>query len=192
MELTADQVERIEAEIAKQPPEVQQRYREMVAKGQSPRFAIMAAMQSAPLTRQSDRTFNASRRYHMNHLKPWALDYYLREAKKAGISTQGKFYVGGLGRPTNSDAWVSSVDDVRAACAARQLSSSGLVEVQGPSVDPPQPKPMAEDIQLEYVARKMAQDPQLVADCKRNPEKLQKLKAEAVDRHAKRRSPRTR
>lgn len=186
MELNEQQLAMIEAEVLRQEPHVQQRYRNIVAKGESPRMAIMLAMQKAPLTRQSDKTFGKKRRQVMESgMKPWMLDRYLKMAKQAGISTQGKYYVGGLGRPTDPMAWVSTVDDAKQVCRLKNLSASGLIEHEGHEVEPPRRVRMAPDVQKEYVARALAGNPSLAAACKKDPAKLRSVAAEVVDRHAK-------
>jgi len=184
MTITTQQLELIESEIARQPDAVQQFYRAMIKKGESPRFAHMCAIRRAPETRYSDKTFNKQRRIHMNSMSPMNRKKYLEMAKKAGISTQGKFYVGGLGRATDPMAWVSTVDEARDVCRAKNLTAEGLVSHVGTKTDPPKRARMANDIVSRYVARELAKDPQRAAKCKADPAQLAKVQAEVVDRHA--------
>jgi len=188
-ELSPSQLAQIESELRNQPAQVKAHYLKMVEAGESPRFALMCSMQRAPLTRQSDKTFGKKRREIMESgksgLKPWMLDRYLKLAKQAGISTQGKYYVGGLGRPTDPMAWVSTVDDAKEVCKLKNLNASGLVEHVASPVPDRKRVRMAPDVQREYVARALAQDPALAAKCKKDRAALQKVAAEVVDRHAK-------
>jgi hypothetical protein len=183
--MDAIQLSLIESEIERQHPTVQEFYRDMVRKGESPRFAAMCAMRSAPLTRYSDKTFNKQRRQIMGNMKPKQRDAYLKMAKQAGISTQGKYYVGGLGRPSDPTAWVSTVDEVKDVCRAKNLTAEGLVKCDGYSVEGKPRVAMAEDVQMRFAREYMAKDPRLAAACKADPARLAKLKAEVVDRHAK-------
>ena len=185
IELSGQQLAQIEAEIARQPESVQKFYREVVAKGESPRFAAMVAMRSAPLTRYTDKTFGKKRLDVMHKMKPKMRDAYLDMAKKAGISTQGKYYVGGLGRPTDPMAWVSTVDDAKQVCKIKNLSAEGLVHNQGTQVDPPKKSRMAPDVQRDLVRRKLAQDPCLAEACAKDPPKLRRVAAAVVDQHAR-------
>jgi len=184
MQLNPQQIEQIEAEISRQPDYVQHHYYMMVAKGESPRFAAMCAMRKAPETRYSDRTFNASRQEHMNGMLDWQREAYLKMAKRAGIATQGKYYVGGLGRPTDPEAWVSTVDDVKEVCKRKRLTSDGLVRHESAPASYPR-KPLAEDVCKTLVERRIKADPSLAAKCKADPKILDRVKSEVLDRHTK-------
>lgn len=183
MTLTQTELERIEHEIIRYDDETQDRYYDMVASGQNPRFALMAACQQAPGTRHTNRTFCASRdRYMRDTMKPKMRDKYLKQAKKAGISTTGKYYVGGLGRPTDPAAWVSSVDDAKSVCKKKNLTANGLVEHQGTPM-PPQKTRLAPDIRDRILQEKMARDPALAAKCRSDPHAMRLAQEEVVDRH---------
>lgn len=184
-ELTQQQIEQIEYEVSKQPEHVQEHYRMMVENGQSPRFALMCAMKAPPGTRYTDKTFNKARREIMGNMKPKMRKAYLEMAAKAGISTQGKFYVGGLGRPTDPAAWVSTIDDVKDVCKARNLTASGLVSHQGHEGTYKRKK-LAGDIKRRLVRQRLGADPALAAKCAKDRRELLRVEAEVVDRHAKR------
>lgn len=189
MDLSPQQLDRIVGEVAQLPLEQQTFYWSMVEKGESPRFALMCACRRAPLTRQSDKTFCKKRREIMESgksgMKPWMLDRYLKLAKDAGISTQGKFYVGGLGRPTDPMAWVSTVDDAKTVCKLKNLNAEGLVEHTAQPLPAPPRVEMAPDVRKAYVAQELAADPSLAATCKTSPRKLREVEAAVVARHAK-------
>lgn len=184
MELSPQEIERIEREVMQYPEHVRERYWDMVANGQSPRFAIMCACQQAPMTKYSDKTFNAERQLTMRKMHPKQQAAYLAMAKKAGISTQGKFYVGGLGRPTDPAAWVSTVDDAVSVCKAKNLTADGLFHHKGHDVPPPKKKPLAKDIVNRLVEKKLAGDPGLASACQRDPSHIQKVAREVRDRHS--------
>lgn len=186
MTITSQQLELIEAEISRQPEDVQRFYKSMIRKGESPRFAHMCAMRRAPQTRYTDRTFNKQRRINMEAMSPINRDKYLRMAKQAGINTQGKYYVGGLGRATDPMAWVSTVDEARDVCRAKNLTAEGLVKHNAvKDVGPASRARMAPDIVSRFVEQKLAKDPRLAAKCKADPAALSKVQAEVVDRHAR-------
>lgn len=187
-ELTKQQIEQIEYEVSKQAEHVQEHYRLMVENGQSPRFALMCAMREPPGTRYSDKTFNKARREVMANMKPKMRKAYLDMAAKAGISTQGKFYVGGLGRPTDPAAWVSTIDDVKDVCKAKNLTATGLVRHQGHEAQYKR-KPLAGDIKRRLVHQRLGADPALAAKCAKDQRELLRVEAEVVDRHAKRGTP---
>lgn len=178
------QMDQVEAEISRQTDEVQRHFYTMIANGQTPRFAAMCAMRKAPMTQYSDRTFNQCRMETMNAMPEWQREAYVKIAQRAGIATQGKFYVGGLGSATDKRAWVSTVDEVKAVCRERHLSADGLVH----HVASPQPYKrvrLAADVCRELVGRRLAADPALAAACKKDPAKLRRVEGEVVDRHTR-------
>jgi len=183
MTLTTQELERIEREVLQYPVWVQKHYYVMVANGQSPRFALMCACQQAPGTRYTDRTFNVERHQVMNEMKPKTREKYLQQARQAGISTQGKYYVGALGRPTDRRAWVSTVDDATAVCREKNLTAEGIVKHNGWQV-PPKKKRMADDLRDAYVRERLSHDAPLAAKCAGDPRELRRVQDEVVDRHA--------
>jgi len=187
MELTTQELERIEREVLRYPVWVQEHYYTMVANGQSPRFALMCACQQAPGTRYTDRTFNVERHQVMNEMKPKMRDKYLQQARKAGISTQGKYYVGALGRPTDARAWVSTVDEATAVCRAKNLTADGIVKHNGWEV-PPKRKRLADNLRDAYVRERLSQDVPLAAKCASDPREMRRVQDEVVDRHGSSRS----
>lgn len=182
--LTTTELERIEREVLTYPEYVQQRYYDMVAAGQSPRFALMCACQKAPMTRQSDRTFNVERQQVMSQMKPKMRDKYLKLAKQSGIATQGKYYVGALGRPTDPMAWVSTVDEAKAVCKAKNLTASGIVEHKGHQVDPPKKIRMAQDIKDRMGQAAVSHDVKAAERYAKDPSYRTRVQAEVEDRHA--------
>ena len=105
--------------------------------GQSPRFAAIAACQRAPGTKGSDRAFNEHARRRMDRMHATNQERILGIAKRAGINTQGKYYVGGLGRYNDPAAWVSTTDDILSVAKARNLNVEGSVNHTATPVGPP-------------------------------------------------------
>lgn len=153
-------------DIAVARDDVKAHYRRMVAAGQSPRFAEMAALQKPPGTRGTDRAFMEGRLNNeqfasMNN--PLARRI-LREAKAAGISTSGKFYMGGLAdRRAHLDpkAWVDSVSDIKRVAQERDLHVQGIVEYTPPEKPPAKSKDIAPDILREQVRKEIQRNPSL-------------------------------
>lgn len=185
MNLTQSELERIEREVLRYDSETQHRYYDMISMGQNPRFALMAACQQAPDTRHTNRTFNVERHQVMNEMKPKMRDEYLNQAKRAGISTQGKYYVGALGRPTDPAAWVSTVDDAKSVCKKKNLTAQGIVEHKGVT-PPPKKKPrLAPDIKDQLVRKRLAQDGALADKCAKDGRAYRRLQDEVVSRHGR-------
>lgn len=153
-------------DIANAPPSVQAHYRRMVAAGQTPRFAEMAALQQPPGTKGTDRAFMQGRLNNeqfsdMNG--PLALRM-LREAKAAGISTSGKFYMGGLADKRahlDPKAWVESVADIKRVAQERDLHVQGIVEYTPPEKPPAKSVDIAPDILREQVRKELKANPSM-------------------------------
>lgn len=178
----------IEQEIGRQPEEIQFHFWNLIASGNDWPMAHMLAMRQAPQTMHTDKTFNESRREYMNDkLVSPQMQGYLKIAKQAGISTQGKYYVGGLGRPNDPMAWVSTVDDVKEVCRKKNLTARGLVQHQGTQV-PPKKTRMAEDIVQGYIQKQLSSQPSSRAGAPtaiRSQRQLQQLRAEVLEKHSK-------
>ena len=126
--------------------------------GQSPRFAAIAACQRAPGTKGSDRAFNEHARRRMDRMHATNQERILGIAKRAGINTQGKYYVGGLGRYNDPAAWVSTTDDILSVAKARNLNVEGSVNHTATPVGPPKKVRLAEDLIEDQMAHYL-QDP---------------------------------
>jgi hypothetical protein len=154
--------------------------------GVDPRFAHMRACRRTPGVTNMDRQFGISYGKYM-HGMGRNLDKIVRIAQKAGISTQGKFYVGGLGRYNDPAAWCSSAEDVFTAAKVKKLNLSGPLNFQGASDAPPPAKrttDLAPDIMQGLVKRYVKDDPGLAERIK-NPRQMRKLKEQIVAKHAK-------
>lgn len=178
-------LEMIEAEMEDQPLEIYNRYRDMIAEGQSPVFAQMAAMQWAPTMGNSDRSFCKGQREKMLGMNPKARDEIQRRAGLAGINTDGKYYVSGLGKYTDSEAWVTSSEDVLNVAKRRNLNIRGAINHK--SVDkmegPPPKKALADDIADGYIRDHLKNSPRDVEKVHKNPKYLKEIKEMVVDMH---------
>lgn len=99
---------------------VQSEYERMREQGESHNFAEMLATRSFPGIR-TDSTWNAGR-CNGNQFEDTPLrgDFYLEEAKKAGMNPVGMTYLPSLARfPGDPEAWVSGRGDVQRICDQR-------------------------------------------------------------------------
>lgn len=175
----------IEDEVQGLEPEQQALFFRSIANGTSPQMAIGFATNHAPVMKGSDRTLNQTQRRNMNNMNEKNRNNIQKIAGKAGISTQGKFYVGGLGRYNDPAAWVSTYDDAYSVCKARNLTATSIVYHKGTPV-PPVRKRMADDIVEDYIGKELAADPKLRESVKKNPGKhLKELKEKVIAEHSK-------
>ena len=140
-------------------PEVQALYEQMRQRGTSHTLAEMFALRSPPGTRFTEKAFLEGRKMNMDD----PVDRLaVQRAHAAGISTQGKVYIGGLadGRgPADPAAWVSSADDVLAVAKRRQLKVEGALRYDPGPVQEKEPKyKIAPDI-MRRLMRKYRKDP---------------------------------
>lgn len=170
-------------DIARQPVAVQERFEKLVRGGATYRFAAMCACQQAPGTANTDRAFSRERRAYMENMSPALRDRLVATARKAGINTSGKFYVGGLGRYTDPAAWVSTIDDAVEVCKRKNLTATGLVNRKGTPVER-EPVALAPDLKSRIVKARLAADAQLRAGVSRSPRKLQELEKRIEDEHS--------
>ncbi len=146
-------------------------------------FAAMNACRRAPGAANSDRNFNEKARRRMNGMSQTNLSKIVRIAQQAGIRTQGKFYVGGLGRYNDPAAWVSTSDDVLDVAKRRNLTVQGAVKHQGHEVPPPKPKRLADDLVNRYVKKRLASEPATREKVKKNPKYLREVREQVIDKH---------
>lgn len=173
----------LEAEIKQLGPEAHQYFLEMVAGGCEAPLAHMLIFQEAPMMKGSDKSFNESMRMKMNNMLGRNRDKAVEVAQRAGVNTNGKYYVGGLGTYTDPAAWVSTVDDVKEVCRKRNLNASGLVDHKARQVEPPKKKPLADDIVDRFVKKELA-DPKVSELVRRGRLSPQALREKAVATHA--------
>lgn len=139
-------------------------YRKMILAGQSPRFAEMCALQCPPGVRGTDRAVMQGR-YNMewlNDLSPANQKRVLAAAKKAGISTSGKYYQSGLADhrgPADPAAWIDSAADIKKVAQQRNLHVTGIVEHVARDVPPPESKPLSDRLMKKAMQHYRKQNP---------------------------------
>jgi hypothetical protein len=154
-------------DIACASKEVQDHYRACIADGQSPRFSEMVSLGIAPGTLGSDRAFQQGRLdgNWLDQLPTKQARRMLREAKSAGISTEGKYYMSGLANASghrDPAAWVSDRADVLKVAKERRLELKGAVNYTPSDPAPrPQPKGLNPRLVSELAKKEMARDPGL-------------------------------
>jgi hypothetical protein len=166
-------------EIACANSSAQAHYRQMIRDGQGERFAIMCSLQVATGTKGSDRAFMEGRlnNQQLDDMPVNQAQYIAREARGAGISIEGKYYVGGLadGRGwRDPEAWVSSSDEILKVAKKRRRMVQGSVSYD-PGPQAPERKAMSERLIKEYVAKERKTDKKTSAA---------DLRAKVVEKHA--------
>ena len=160
-------------------------YEELISKGNNPGFAAMLAMQKPAGTKGTEKAFLEGQHNWADRLsEPTAISLF-NAAKKAGISSQGKKYIGGLGKATDPMAWVSTQDDVRTALKAKGLSSTGSINYKSPDQEFKSRKRMGDDIVQDFTMRELAKDPVLAEKVRKNPKKIREVQEKVIEKHSK-------
>tara|TARA_Y100000361_G_scaffold148573_1_gene161593 strand:- start:88 stop:642 length:555 start_codon:yes stop_codon:yes gene_type:complete len=160
-------------------------YEHLISEGNNPGFAAMLAMQRPAGAKGTERAFLEGQQHWADSLSYNCAEALHRIAKESGISTQGKKYIGGIGRPNDPMAWVSTQDDVRTALKAKGLSATGGVNYKAPEREFKKRKRMADDLVHEYTAKELKKDPSLAEAVRKNPEKLKEVKEKVINKHTK-------
>lgn len=150
--------------------------------GTAPVWAAMTATGHGTRMNNSEGAFFEHARKRMENWSPWQKKSHHEAARKAGISTQGKVHVGGLGAPDNPDSWVSGTDDIRAVAKKRNLTIKGHINHQGQAV-PPKHVPLAPDLVEEMVSHERSQDPDLDRRCSRDETALRRLRGLVTEKY---------
>jgi hypothetical protein len=168
-------------DIQKARPSVQKHYIEMISHGVAPRLAEMLALQQPPGVRGTDRALMEGRlnNEQFDRMPKDHAQKMLAAAKKAGISTSGKYYSAGLADkrgPADPAAWVDSVHDIKRVAMQRNLSVSGAVEHKGIPMPRPKSKPLSERLTREMMK----------VEAKRRPTMKQgELREYVIDRYGR-------
>jgi hypothetical protein len=167
-------------DIQDAPRSVQKEYLELVAKGNSPRFAEMLALQQPPGVKGTDRAFMEGRlnNQQFNDMPPIQARYVKKAAESAGVSVAGKYYCAGIAdsrRWRDPEAGVSGVDDVKRVAAKRRLHVTGSIEYTPPPSAPPQRISLAEDIIKDEMKRYKKANPKA---------KDGELREQIIEKHA--------
>lgn len=150
-------------------------------------WAMRSACRRSTLMMGSDQAFCRGERRKMESMTPALLARRQKLAQEAGISTQGKFYVGGLGRPNEPGAWVSTVDEARHTAEVKNLECDGVVTRSHRETGDGglKPVPLAADIRDRLVQQRLSQDPGLASRCAASPRRLEDVRREVVARHGR-------
>lgn len=165
-------------------PNVVIMYDMMIDQGTTPRFAQMLALQSPPMTKNTERSFNEGTHEWADRLTKTSQDYIFQMAKSANISTQGKVYKSGLGKPNDPMAWVSGPDDVVKACKAKGYSVSGAVNHKEGTRDPKRVR-MSKECLAGYVNQYTGADPSLAEKVKKSKKAKKDLEGKIIEKHSK-------
>jgi hypothetical protein len=176
--------DRFKSECEERGPACAEFYDSLIDKGSNPGFAAMLALQQPCGTKGTDRTFLENTHGWADRMWPDNAKQLHKIAKRAGISTQGKIYKGGLGGASDPMAWVSDTSDVLAAAKAKGYTVTGAVEYDAPKQRPKR-KRLAADIRETYVAKELMRDPGLAEKARKNPKKLQELREKVVEKHSR-------
>jgi hypothetical protein len=180
----------IPAEVAERGPRAISIYEQVIANGETERFAIMCACQQAPGSKNTDRAFSQGQVEKMQRMPKRTRDNIIRLAKSAGIQTDGKFYMGGLGGYTNPAAWVSSAEDVITSCKVQNKGVEGVLNYKVPRPQEPVPvqsKPLADELVGEMAQKEMQADPALAARVKKNPKARRELREKVIAKYGPKR-----
>ena len=155
-------------DIAAAPKSVQDHYLAMIADGQTPMFAEMAALQSPPGTKASERAFLEGRQNGewLNRLPPAQAKRMLAAARSAGVNPAGKYYFGGIADKRgiyDPKAWISDASDVKRVAEERGLDVEGAVthKASGRTFGKNRDVPLAKDIVERETAKELLKDPSL-------------------------------
>lgn len=173
-------------------PQQQARYVKLRQAGNSDAFAQMLTEQRPPGIKGENARFLNGRQNgeDIEDMSPLTRKKLLENAKKAGVSVQGKRYISQLARrgvPCDPLALVSDLDDVKARARAmgRQVCTMEQAQDMDYQGSPPRSVALAEDIVQEEVAKRIAKDPSL----KKVPKA--KIREQVIDKHALKRKART-
>lgn len=143
-------------DIQQASEEVRAHYLDMIANGVASRLAEMLALQQPPGLRGTDRTFMEGRlnNEQFDRMPKDHAQNIITLAHRAGINPNGKYYCSGLADkrgPSDPEAWVDSVADVKRVAAKRNLTVSGAVEHKGTPMPRPKSKPLSERLTREMM-----------------------------------------
>lgn len=176
-------------------PDARALFDRLIAEGKTPEAAAMYACQQAPGTKNTDRAFSQGQQRKMEGMTPWLRKALQDEARKAGVNTSGKFYVGGLADrhkgPRDPAAWVSSAEDVLTVCKAKNLHCDGVLNHKAVTKErPPKEKEgVAPDI-VNLLARQAVQkDPALRERVQKHKHAGRELQEQIVDQHTRKKQP---
>ena len=155
----------IPSDVAECGHEAIEIYKKAIANGSSEKFAIMVALQQAPSLQGTESQFMHGRMTEGGDtMIPDQRRQAEKEARQAGISTSGKFYMGGLADKRgykDAGAWVGSRSDVLNTAKRRKLELRGQVNYTPPVKAKPKRKDISDRALRELTKKEMAKNPSL-------------------------------
>ena len=175
-------------------PSARKLFEKLLKAGKTPAAAAMYACQQPPGSRFTDRAFCQGQRRKMEGMSPMVGGLLHKTARAAGIDTNGKYYMSGLGRATDPAAWVTCAQDVLNVAKERNLNVDGALRHQAVKreVAPKEGGGVAPDILNELEAKSLAADPALREKVKKNPRARHELRAALTEKHGRRKRPKRR
>lgn len=150
-------------------PAIQLHYEQCLANGCTEKLAEAMAFRQGPALR-TDAAFlqghSNGNQFAGGGMQERIGNFYASRARKAGVSTQGKIYLGGLAAfPGDPKAWVADRGDVEKVLDERGWSAAGSVNRQKREpereVDVRVKGGVAPDILDREVARAIAKEPEI-------------------------------
>ena len=133
------------------------KYQKLLSESCPAKFAEMVVCRQPPGVRGTDRSLMEGRlnQQWLDDMPRDHAQHILGEARRAGVSASGKFYMSGLADkrgPADPGAWVDSVSDVKRVAKARNLTVTGICEHKGEPVPRPKPKRLSARLTREMMA----------------------------------------
>lgn len=176
-----------ELELSELSPAQRKHYDLCLTNGTAPKMALMLASRHGPEMKGSDRAFNEGARRKMESMP--AVNRKIHElARQAGISTDGKYHVSGLGRYDNPLAWCSTIEDAKLSVKMQGLNATGLFEYTAPEQPPAERVPLAPDLVAAAVSERLSQPEHSKVRTlppKQRAEAVAALKSQVVSEHGR-------
>lgn len=195
MSAIADDVRRemLEADVDRCGPAARAMFDELIAKGETPEWAAMCACRQPPGSKNTDRAFSQGQQRKMERMNPLTRQKMQVLAKRAGINTDGKYYMSGLGKYDNPAAWVSCAEDVVTSCKVQNLSVEGAVNHTPRNLRPEtkaKSEPaLAEPLIAEMTEKYLKNDPGLREKVAKNKHARQELREKVIEKHGRPKRP---
>lgn len=158
----------------------------IIARGETPEWAAMCALQQPPGASNTDRAFCEGQRERMDKISDVNKRALKERLRKKGFEPGNKFHVSGLGPVDDPNAWVSCADDVLAVAKAKNLDVQGAVRRKAVEKDPKKKDvPLANDIVRRIGQDYIAKDPVLAEKCRKSQKARQELKERIIATHGK-------
>ena len=155
-------------DIAAASEQVKAHFLKMIAEGQTSRWSEMCALQMPPGVRGTDRAVMQDRNNGewLDKMPPKQARKILGDAKHAGISTSGKYYMSGLADkrgPGDPHAWIESSADILKVAKERNLHVNGIVDYEPREVEKAASKPLSNSLVKELSAKEKKLNPKASA-----------------------------